>query len=227
MFYKIDYKNKIIFGTTPKAGCIHVRSLYYFYTDLVPKDRKEFHSNMGLPNNINEYKILLFIRNPYKRIISGFIEKIVLGKIPILFDINVSDVTFEYFVDYFINNKILLFGNDPFNNHFNLQTTNIPDDIIIDKIYDIENIDYNYIDSLYEKKTNDVILHERGGHNILYDNIITEKFYNTPISILKSTQPYPFYEKFFNEEIQRKVYELYEKDFITFKNWGFNYQIKI
>lgn len=223
MEYKIDYQNKVIFGSTPKAGCNHVKRLYLYYNEI-EYDRNTFHNNMDLPHDyINKYKVLLFIRNPYKRIVSGFIEKIIKGKIIIPFEIDISNVTFEYFIDYFYNNRELLFNN----HHFNLQTFHIPDDIIIDKIYDIENIDYNYIDSLYDKKINDIVLHQRGEHNILYCDDINEKFYNIPISNLKDIEAYPTYDNFFNDEILKKVHEIYEKDFNSFYRLEFDYQLKI
>jgi hypothetical protein len=108
--------------------------------------------------------IILIIRNPFERVISGFLDKYsVNGEHIKLWKHNT--ITFSKFVDEILINNWEMIDN----HHFTQQTTEKFDSKIISKskelkIYDIKNIDYNYIEKLYNKKIPEKILNFKGGH---------------------------------------------------------------
>ena len=152
MFFLVDIDNKIIFGWSAKCGCTHIKNIYWFLQtgnleNLIhtPKDVN------NLPDDIENYITLIFSRNPYKRLLSGFLDKYKKNgeyrhrwKYPSL--------TFSQFVDKLINYEWNIIDS----HHFEPQTTHIFDKKIlmskIIKFYDICNIDYEYIEQLYNKK---------------------------------------------------------------------------
>ena len=86
MYFLIDNKNNVIFGWSAKAGCTHIVMLFEFLTDRKDKQTQDsFLKNSSLlhtidnlnslPVNISKYTIILFIRNPYERLISCFLDK--------------------------------------------------------------------------------------------------------------------------------------------------------
>ena len=90
------------------------------------------------------------------------------------------------------------------------------------KCYDIENIDYNYIEELYSVKIPEVILHKKEGHE--RDNYDLD--FNAPVYDLNMVEYYKYnvnIKYFFNEELKQKIFTFYEKDFIFFKEFEIDY----
>lgn len=234
MNYKIDHNNKIIFCSSPKAGTNHVKRLYLYYNNI-EYDQKTFHSSDILPENIDEYKIILFIRNPYKRFVSGYIEKGIIKNHYNFLNRNI--LTFSDYVNFIYNNKDVLFytRNKPYLIerqgdlifHFAPQINNDTKKLKLDKVFDIENINYNYFDNIYENKINDEVKKQRGTHNNKYYSDIKEYFYNKPLLEYKDNIKIPTYEYFFNEDLKNKLYEIYKSDFEFFGNIGFNYDFEL
>lgn len=214
MKYLICKNKNVIFGFNTKCGTQHIHYLYNFLHDDFDKAVFYHKSVDNISDKYSNYKLIIIVRNPYERIVSGFKEKYSnpLYKtykpysIP---GIKYDKLTFRQFVNELYNNK---FKNiDKY--HFNLQTNSKynfinHEDIII---YDIKNIDYEYISKIFDKKITDNIKYCRGDHinkntkimnkpvydleNILYRNLkINSKFY-------------------FDTDIKNKVYEIYHNDF--------------
>ena len=82
MFFTVDNKNKIIFGWSAKCACSHVKNIFLFLQNgFIPEKihtGKDIHK---LPADIENYTTLIFSRSPYKRIISGFLDKYKIGEI--------------------------------------------------------------------------------------------------------------------------------------------------
>jgi hypothetical protein len=107
-----------------------------------------------------------------------------------------------------------------FNTHFYI---NILQSKLI-KCFDIENIDYQYIEKLYNKKIPQELLikkygHERPSYHTNFDefvyNLPIEKYYNHNIEI----------KYFYNQELLEKIYNFYKNDFDFFKKYGIHYTI--
>ena len=228
MHYLVNDKNKIIFGWSEKCGCSHVKNLFYFFqTNNIQNDIHKGKDCKSLPKNITDYNIILFIRNPYKRLVSGFLDKYKEGG-QYRNRWNHSTITFSKFVDELIGDNWKIVERS----HFIQQTRerfniNLITTSKCFKIYDIENIDYTYIEELYGTKIPQEVLNFKGGHirknyalleydkdQYVYDLDLKIYFnYNVPLT------------KFYNEEIKFKVYNFFKNDFIFFKQYGFDYDI--
>lgn len=76
MYFMVDINKKIIFGWSAKCGCSHIKSIFYFLqTDNVTNKIHTAKDKNILPDDIENYTTIIFTRNPYKRIISGFLDK--------------------------------------------------------------------------------------------------------------------------------------------------------
>ena len=159
------------------------------------------------------YTKILFIRDPYKRIVSGFLDKYVAG----VYSLDIKNLTFEKFVDELDNNKLENINR----HHFTPQLSEAHESSIqFDKIYDIENIDYDYIKKLFGKNIDigDYI-------KTLYDDSFEGKAYGITLKELRKMQSKPPYGSFYNKKIKKKVYSFYKKDFLFFEKYGFNYDV--
>lgn len=225
MYYLIDEKFKIVFGWSTKCGCTHVKLLFYFLKNNIFKKPLHTPADYGsLPNDIENYIVILIIRNPYQRIISGFLNKYgVDGQYLYLW--KHDTITFSKFVDELSKNNWSMIDK----HHFTQQTSEKFDENKLLKckelkIYDLNNIDYSFIESIFNKKIPDHILTFKAGHERKkYANTYENYVYDLEIKIYFNYNVDIKY--FYNEEIKTKIYNFYEKDFIYYKNNGFNYYI--
>ena len=235
MRFIVDNDNKIIFGWSPKCACSHIKKIYYF----LRSDNNDFDNrihtprdNMSLPDDITKYTTILFIRNPYKRIISGFLDKYSKrGEYRIRW--KESTITFKAFVNELIKNQGKNENAWKQNNtidyhHFTSQTSEKFNKTKVLKsqtliLNDIEKIDYEFIEKIYNKKIPESLLKFKGNHsrknykedynNYVYD-LDMELYFNKNVDI----------KYFFDEEIKNKLHNFYKDDFLFFKKFGFDYK---
>ena len=118
-----------------------------------------------------------------------------------------------------------------FQNHFSLQTSACFDEKILNskviKFFDIENIDYSYIENLYNKKIPESVINKKFGHercSVVKTNVVIE----SPVYDLDMIEYYKFHvdhKYFYNEELKNQVFQFYEKDFNFFKDKGIEYTL--
>lgn len=224
MFFLVDTNKKIVFGWAAKCGCSHIKNIYWFLqTDnLINQIHTEKDFNK-LPDDIHNYTTIIITRNPYKRIISGFLDKYSpKGEFRNLW--KNSFLSFSQFVD-----KVIIGDWGIENHHFTPQTTEDFDKKIllskVIKFYDIEKIDYEYIEQLYNKKIPECVIKKTMGHERnLYVKI--KDIYDKYVYDL-NIDDYIDYnidiKYFYNEEIREKVFTYYIEDFIFFKENGIDY----
>ena len=228
MYYLLDTNNKIIFGWSAKCGCCHIKNIFWFLqTDKLINNIHTEKDDNELPKDIENYITIIFIRNPYKRIVSGFLDKYKkngqyrhLWKEPVL--------SFSKFVDKLINYDWKTIEK----HHFTPQTTEKFDKKIllskIIKFFDIGKIDYEYIEKLYNKKIPKCVINKKQGHERLFNkNLNEENYYNNYVYDLHIDKyiNYKINTKYFyNEDIKEKVFNFYINDFIFFKENSFDYQ---
>ena len=240
MKFLISEKNKVIFGWSTKCGCSHVKRLFnYLENDIViDKVHGLKESNIGV--DTKKYITIIFVRNPYKRLVSGFLDKYgkngeFRNRWP------TKEIFFRDFVDKLLKQgdwtpphlpeqmaqqgRVFLVDH----HHFTPQTTECfnKDKIIQSKclkIYDIENIDYCYISNLYNNKNLDEIInYEEPNKRKTYDEDFNELVCDVNMDdyYLKNID----YKYLYDEDIKNKVYNFYKKDFDFLKSQGFNYDI--
>ena len=223
MYFLIGKKHKVLFGWNPKCGCTHLKNIRNF---LEEDDRGIHlpHEDNYLPENIDEFTIIIIIRNPYKRLVSGFLDKYQEGGQKRYNWLNKKPLTFSNFVDelikqnfqeidehHFIPQLSKAFDYEKLKNHKKMV------------IYDIENINYNFIEKIFNKKIPDRLLNNKGGHINYNTEMITYPVYNLLQSEYSKYKPVTFC--FYNEIIKEKVYRFYQNDFRYFKERGFDYDI--
>lgn len=230
MLFLIDDKLKIIFGWSAKCGCSHIKNMFYYLQSGVSCGLNDYvhrgkgHDFQPLPENLSEYVLLLFIRNPYKRLVSGFLDKYgPKGEFRHLWDCTLS-ITFANFVDAIYNNDSRMIDN----HHFTPQTSEHFCDRIKDHsktfIYDIENIDYSLIEHIFKKKIPDDVIKYRGPHQHKYEIVIHYDVYDLCIDDYCDCKP--LLSCYINEDIYKKVYDIYNQDFLFLLERGFIYSIK-
>lgn len=233
MRFIVDNDNKIIFGWSPKCACSHIKKIYYFLRSENDDINNIIHTprdNMTLPQDINNYTTIIFIRNPYKRIISGFLDKYSKrGEYRPRW--KHSTITFKMFVNELIKNDCR--NKDDWKNmieyhHFTSQTSEKFNKQQILKSHklilnDIEKIDYEFIEKIYNKKIPESLLNFKGNHSrktykedyndYVYD-LDMELYFNCNVDI----------KYFFDIEIKNKLRRFYKDDFLFFKKFGFDYE---
>ena len=228
MHFFVNNEYKIIFGWSGKCGCSHIKKIYYFFCNNI---EKELHADdeyeEELPYNIEDYTSILFIRNPYKRVVSGFLDKysksgVYVDKFLVKYDI----IKFDTFVDELITGDWSIIDK----HHFTPQTTEQfnKSKIIKSKsliLYDIESINYECLEKLFNKKIPDKLVNFKGGHErkVYNENFNDDSVYNLDINkYIKYNVPI---SNFYNKELKDKVYNFYVNDFLFFKEFGFDYKL--
>lgn len=222
MHYLVDNDHKIIFGWSAKCGCSHIKYIFWFLqnnnVDNQIHTTKDYNS---LPNDIEKYTTIMISRNPYKRIISGFLDKYRIGgEFRDLWKYNT--ITFSMFVSELEKNKYEMIDE----HHFAPQTSGDFNIKILKsrciKCYDIENIDYNYIEKLYNKKIPEDVLYKKAGHErVKYDVTIDKYVYNSNIDQYYKCNINNKY--FYNENLKNRILKFYKNDFAFFYKFGIDY----
>jgi len=232
MRYLVDTKNKVIFGWSAKCGCSHIKKLFWYLQNVNVNilHRNDRHK---LPTDMHNYTTIVITRNPYERLVSGFLHKYnKKGECRKNWPYN--EITFAKFVEHLTepNWKICDI------HHFIPQTSEEfdYDQLSLSKklnFYDIKNIDYEYIGNLYDKIIPNNIKEFRGneykGTKDILDTVLNNKITNindiNDISNLNMDNYYgcklPVY-LFYNEEIKNKIYKFYLKDFELFQQFNYN-----
>jgi hypothetical protein len=225
MFFIIDNDLKIIFGWSAKCGCSHLKKIVYFL--ITNNINSIIHTSADmckLPIDIENYTTILIIRNPYVRLVSGFLNKYnTFGVFRNRW--KYEKIVFFKFVDELLNNNWNMIDR----HHFTPQTTEDFNEHIISrskilKIYDLNNIDYIYIQELYNKEIPDTLLKFRGGH----ERKLSSKTFRDYVYNMDMMEYYNYnvhINQFYNTELQNKVYNFYINDFIYFEKNGFIYQL--
>ena len=214
MYFLIDPIHKVIFGWSAKAGCTHVKYLFCHYGGITLFNSESVHSVCGyhgLPKNYRQFTIVIFVRNPYKRVVSGFLNKASLMNIPS------QQNTFDRLTMMLSNDRWndLDAGGKGYQFRPYLSDKYIPE-MKIDYVFDVECINYNILDQLFgqvlpqELKT----FREEHGHCTPSEQKIRVNvvpMWKIPHN--KLPNPTPTYDKFYNDKLKQRVRIIYQKDF--------------
>lgn len=238
--------NKTIIQVAPKCGEESVRYLILKTENNTNPENiwinfgKLYIANIPrqIPKNINN---IIIVRNPYNRIVSGYIDKFLTGNyihLPFCKDVkkyyrrendNIR-ISFEELVDYIITQP-----KEKVDSHFKPQCIQY---IITNntRILKLENIDEinKYIHNIGFKnkfenyRNNCLYTHEKinieNAYKLVYNEFdIAENRENKEYLYPKGCDgvgyqgaKIPNYENFYNESIKGKIYNYYKEDFIRF-----------
>lgn len=214
----ISLKNKYIYAETPKVACSTIKAtlqrIELEYPNLVKEDPDDIHERRyspllspsqtcGLDRLINdpEYFVFCFVRNPYTRLLSAYIEKIQnnkAAKSEILSAMGedpndlAKPVTFEEFAD-------VICRLDPIemNPHWRIQYYQTFQDVI----------DYDFIGRLERFSDDAAYVLSRLCQNY-------KRYFRAEIR--HSTNSNTLLPKYYTDDIKEKVYSKYIEDFEYF-----------
>ena len=229
MKFILDHDKKVIIGWSAKCGCSHVKNMFLF---LINKENQELHgkwANNRLPNhNISEYTVIIIIRNPFKRLVSGFINK---------YNYSPSEfysrwpkqipLTFQHFLSQILRSNWKAIDK----HHFTPQISEYWKQSLLQHpklhVFDIENIDYNLFEKLYNKKIPQHILDFRGPPGHINDRTkIYPKQDKVFEKLLNSYNQYKVpLKKFYTKEIIKIMKFFYKKDFKFATQFNFHYEL--
>jgi hypothetical protein len=230
-----DYK--IIFGTSPKSGNTFIRRLHTYIecidnyegcvggfvngiTHRVPSS--------PLPDHLSGYIIYIVLRNPFERVISGFLDKYNkthpyrkqywTSKMP---------CTFKNFVNQLKNNSSHV---EPA--HFNKQLAGnyITRITKHDKVfvYDLKNMDFTVLENRINTQFPEEILTNpnKNTFNTTLNNqtCIDYPVYDTNIDDICS---YPEAKYFYTADLKDIIYNIYSEDFEFAKLYGIDYNVDV
>jgi len=227
----LEKKSNVVFWFSQKAGCTYVKGLYLRYLGIdviwphqLPQENlaeTDLHYKAELQEPIH----ILFIRNPYKRIVSGFLDKLTwkpdFPDDKPAFNLNYkidNEISFETFVHSLTERQIFY---DP---HFAPQLSNAYNpNIAFNKVFDIENIDRTYLDKVFGTQAQDP---EYKGYFSLYKPYHEPKpAYKLSINEINQLDYKPDYQQFYSPAIKQKVSEIFTNDLRFFKNAGFDFDV--
>ena len=220
MFFIHDKKKKIIYGWSAKSGCSHLKKLLKFLI-FNKVNVVQVHSNAeygAFPVEYNEaYRIILIVRNPYERLISGFLDK--YTKPGPYLNRWKGPLTFRLFVQELFHHAFRTIDK----HHFTPQLSEEWRDEIRTcknvQVYDLKNIDYAYLETLYAKKIPNDILAFRGGHENSKPYKRDPRAADTDPRLFTDVRP--FWQDFYvDADIQLKVDTFYAADFAYFQSLG-------
>lgn len=223
MYFIVDNNKKVILGWSPKCGCSHIKKIFWYLQ--TNDDNHQIHTMAdcsALPDNVKDYIIILIIRNPFKRVISGFLDKYApTGECIGMW--KRDKLIFSEFID-----ELVINNWDVIDKHHFIQQTDgrFNKDIILQskelKIYDLKKIDYNYLEKLYNKKIPEKLLNFKGHEKFKSTLDFETDVYNLDMCIYNNYN-IPI-KNFYNEDIRNKILNFYKNDFFFFKELGFEYE---
>lgn len=222
MLFIVDKEEKVIVGWCAKSGCSHIKKIYWFFRTGNPnhvihttRDRCELPPD----EEMKDYRTVIVVRNPYKRLVSGFLDKYRKnGQYRGMW--KQDKLTFTDFVNCLVKKNWQAIDYHHFSwqtgEHFNEHKLKMSKEL---RVYDINNIDYKYLESLYHKRIPYQLLDFRGGHargervnlkenyyDYVYNKDLSEYYdYNVDIRL------------FFNEDLKRKVDNFFKDDIYFLK----------
>ena len=228
MYFLKDSKQKVIFGWSGECECCHIKKIfYYFQNNKTDNDihLKEEYTKDNFTFDKDDY-IILFIRNPYERLVSAYLNKYNNPEHTFARGQWRADkkLTFKNFVEELTTNNFQTLNT----HHFTPQLSeNWTDKIKGHKnisIFDINKIAYDFIEYLYDgKKIPNELKLKTNENKDTYQREVDFIAYEADYQRLKNIKP--DYSLFYNKEIKRDVTIFYAKDLVFFRERGFSYTI--
>lgn len=210
MFFIIDHAAKVVVGWSPKCGCTHVKHLLRFFM-TGRTDHENLHHVLPclLPTDLRAYAVVIVARNPFDRLVSGFLDKYKKGE---ALRARFPTITFAQLVECVVQRRFDIIDYD----HFAPQTEAQFDPRVFQakscKIFDLNSIDYEYLEHLFGKRLPLSVLQYKGGHT---RQAYTEEW-KTPVYNL-NIDTYIHYKVnpglFYSPALRAKVYAFFKRDF--------------
>ncbi len=220
MYFLVSEKHKLFVAWSPKCACSTVKTWFLKVTNTefsgdVHNFIKQFYPQGNL-NNYKNYTKILFIRNPYKRLVSGYLQRVV--EWPKSEYNKDAYSNFDKFTHHCM--KTLSFDGHHFNPQTSAEFSKLPSNWTWNHMIDIENFD-NEIQKINQKIGVHISKFQRM-HQHHYQNQ-DSKAYLISRNQLRKYTVHPSSQDFYNDEIKQRVYQIYQRDFEYFKKLGYDY----
>ena len=229
MLFLKNEEKKIIFGWSGKCGCTHIKKIFYYFQNNRLDNgvhRPEEYTKEELIYD-DSYTIFIFIRNPYERLVSGFLHQ--YKSVDTLHSRAQwrpdKKLTFENFVEELVTNDFKRINKHHFTPQLSENWTEKLRTRRKTYIYDINNIPYDFLEILFEKKIPKELIEFRGEHSNtkpIKEDLDFKPYEKIPDNF---TDYRPATKLFYSEEIKRDVTIFYSKDLVFFKENGFSYTV--
>jgi hypothetical protein len=211
MFYLVDHDRKIIMGWSAKCGCTHVKYLFRYLT-TGQTDHTDIHAQRcePLPRDIETYIVVMVMRNPFERLVSGFLDKYKKGgtlrhKWPF------PKLTFRNFVQHVVQRRFDIIDHD----HFAPQTERFDPNVFNAKactIFDVARINYQYLETIFKRPLPPEVVAFKGDHTRTQQ----KPWKGGPVCDLD--MDVYFHNKvdvnlFYNQTLTRQVQSVFKNDF--------------
>jgi hypothetical protein len=242
MYFIKDEKQKVAFGWSPKSGCTHIKSIYCHLknikvkglnTDEDPNEDNEIydsvHNIKGFRGHLDrsniDWTVLFFLRNPYERLVSGFMDKYgYKSQFRSMWKVD-ETLSFYNFTNKLFKKKWQFIERD----HFEPQTAkffswNIVRQINKCLVFDIKKIDYLCIENLYGKKIPENIRNYKGGH--VYTPVkkaLDIDYIHSPLDLYNGCEI--DYKNFYNTENIKKFKKFFNFDIIFSASKNIHFKI--
>ena len=223
MLFITDEINKVIFGWSAKSGCSHIKKIFWYLK--TGNENHQIHIQPEydiIPDDSENYTIILFVRNPYERLVSGFLDCYRKGSGGYYSKWKESTLTFSNFVEYLLKDDWDIIDRHHFtpiaSEFFNENLIKNSKEYII---YDIKNIDYKKLETIYNKTIPPSLIAFKGDHIRKETELLENPVYNLDMELYFNYKvPVRF---FYNKELKQKVYDYFKFDFEYLKKHGFDY----
>jgi hypothetical protein len=229
MYFLVSNRDKFLIGWSAKVGCTAMKRWYSEALNLGLKN-ETIHETIGYgktpftnvdlfpPKHYNDYKKICIIRNPFSRLVSGYVNKYVIEN-----DYERYFSTFEEFVGLLLKDRFYAKIN---RHHFTPQTSEAFSKYVRrkwswDLVVDVEFLSHEItrINRIVSKDVN------IGHPNVtMYDS---DYHFDKPAYLMKADEiirKIPPYQSFYNKELVKKVRAKYTSDFLYFRKWGFEFK---
>lgn len=221
MHFIVDRKYQVVFGFNLKCGSSHIKKIirYLAHNEIVTNPHSEKDWNNPLPVRIELYTVILIVRNPYERLVAGFLDRYSnetnAWKDP--------PITFQTFVDALettqwetIDPRCFAPQTSEWFQKYHLLKSKCL------KIYDHADIDFLFLERIYKRPIPNHLKHWKKPCSKKTPVNTFPKFLGNLDIRCYSEYTIPF-RCFYNPSIQAKVESIYQDDFSFFKERSFPY----
>lgn len=226
MYFLINTRHRIAFGWSAKCGCTMVKSLFFQLSGIFMPHVHGAWLWAGLPADGGGLEIVVFARNPYERVVSGFIDKYGRSRELVHSDpIPGGDAC--CFADFV--RSIETHGIDQrsanFVHHFTPQLSEAwIDGIPVTRVFDIGAIDFDFLEQRFGTPVVD--RHARANPGVPQRGVHIGAGL-IPVGELASMSAVPNYASFYDRATKDAVSRLYARDLEFFRRFGLEYDIAV
>lgn len=231
MRFLVDHSKRFVLGWSAKCGCTHLKKLWYFLQgqENHPVHVRSEYVNFRIASVPKKYTYFIVGRNPFERLVSGFLEKYSQPVYCSKWVLNTGGLllTFENFVNQLIKENWKAVDKHHFGPQLSEQWLPVIARYPNVQVCDIASVDYAFLEKAFDREIPNRIRDFRGEHvNTKPRRDFTDTTaYTLPIA--QFTDFIPLVKNFYNRAIYDSVAQYFKSDLEFFKTRGIVYDLKM